>query len=212
MKVKVTWEGEGYIREIRARGLSNNVRRAVIVPWIGDVKDYYIRMFRTKGRIDGQDRGVHGFGPKWKKNTTWTESTKRRKGNPMLSDRGYQFGTMVRSLVTRVVAHRDESFTMEMTNRARSDGFDYPSHLHRPAKGKHRFTVRPVTASVLRIPTLPTPTFRMMTRPSTPVPRPHMYFQDRMIAAWANRMSNWLFDGRISKHPRRNGTGLRVPF
>lgn len=199
MKVRVRWEGDTrFASEMLGRARPSQLRTYVFPEWYRDVQDYYRRMFRTGGRISGEPRR----GGKWAKNSPWTVAEKGHS-KPLLSRRQFQFGAMVRSLAVRVISHRQGGHTWEMTNKARSkDGFDYPAHLHAP-KRRGRFTVLPHTAKALKLVSPSGQTiYRASTSPRRPKPRPHIFFQERMVRAWIARMSNWVLEGKVSKYRR----------
>lgn len=189
---RVRWTGDTrFAHDMHGRMAPEQVRRNVIVPWIRDVKGFYLAMFRAGGSVPGE-RG------KWAANSEWTTAAKGHN-KPMLSGRQYQFGAMVRSLSVLVIQRSRARFEFQMSNTARSNGFDYPSYLHAPGRRK-RFDVLPhQKGGALK---LVAPggavIFRAKTRPIKPKARPHIFWQERMVEAWGRRMLNWVLRGRVS--------------
>lgn len=176
MKAVMRWDRPpNFVKLYRKRANRDEFRRNVFVPWVADVKRDYIAMFREGGRVPNEQNS-------WSANAPATIAAKGH-ARPMLSERYFQFGTMVRSLHLEWKTRGRYGYRVEMTNRARSrKGYDYPTRLHE-GDGP---TVVPGVGFV-----------GTLGGGSGNLPaRPHLFFQQRSTQNFLQRSTNWIFDGR----------------
>lgn len=185
---------QNWAGQMAKRGKNDQMARNVTRPWLRDVDDRIRKMYLARGHVSGP-----GGQSSWASNTASTLLGKHEQ-RPMLSDKGFRFGSMVRRyrVTPKREALRAYSFHLENTARAAS-GFDYPSYLHDPGKSG-RFTVRPKRPGGLLVFLQGgKAVFAKKTRPSYPKSRPHILFFGIDAENWTRRGAAWVLDGRRAK-------------